>query len=128
MPKKPGHETVESRAQSRTLSNAAVRRALARATPELAADEEKVLRMRSGAMVPRPVVLERVGQDHPDSREKLLSLELELLRQWRERQTQVRPDPHAQVAVPPVAAAQPNPRREGIVRALKAKKPSRSRS
>jgi hypothetical protein len=108
-----------------TLTQSDVRDTLARPTPALAAEDEKVLRMRYGAPAPRTLVLERVGQDHPDAREKLLGIELELLRQWRERQA-ARPDPRAQTTVAPPVAARvapaPNPRRDKIVQALRTKK------
>jgi hypothetical protein len=105
---------------TRTVTAAEVREALARRAPELAAEEEKVLRMRHGAPATRTLVLERVGQDHPDAREKLLGIEMELLRQWRERQSAARPAPAAAVARPAVAAA--NPRRDKIVQALRTRK------
>ncbi len=115
-------------AQETTVTTSDVREALKRPSPRLAPEQEKVLRMRHGAAAPRTLVLERVGQDHPDAREKLLGIELELLRQWRERQT-ARPEPRAQVAVrveAPVAARPaapaPNPRRDKIVQALRTKK------
>ena len=127
MHKKTGNDTIQTRGQTRTLSKTALRRALARPTPELAGDEEKALRMLNGGSTPRTTVLERVGQEHPDSREKLLGIELELLRQWRERRDAGRADPRAAAKATPAPAAKPAPnaRREKIVQALKAKKPSR---
>lgn len=129
MQKKPMGKTETARtaaAATGTLTRQKVREALARGATRLPADEEKALRMLHGGSAPRTLVLERVGQDHPDAREKLLGIELELLRQWRERQGSTKPEPRSS-AVPaaPAAATTPNPKRERIVAALKTKKPSR---
>ena len=78
--------TTKERASTTTLTTTSLRRALSRAVPSLEADTEKVLRMRHGAPGARSLVLEQVGQDHPETAERLLSIEVELLRQWRERQ------------------------------------------
>lgn len=132
MNKKPTGKTTGTRAAPVTTTTTspktlqAVRQGLSRSTPQLAADEDKVLRMRTGTTVPHTLVLERVGQDHPDSRQKLLGIELELLRQWRERNGG-KPDPRAQAKATTVAAAAPataNPKREKIVQALR-RKPSK---
>jgi len=103
---------------STTLSAAAVRQALARPAPSLEADAEKVLRMRHGAPGVRTLELERVGQDHPETAERLLSLEVELLRQWKERQAAAQ----ARAAAPAREAAPANPRRDRIVQALRSQK------
>jgi hypothetical protein len=114
---------------TRTLTRQQVRDALARGATRLPSDEEKALRMLHGGSAPRTLVLERVGQDHPDTREKLLGIELELLRQWRERQAAQKPEPRLQAAAAPRPAAPvaANPKRERIVAALKTKKPARDR-
>lgn len=119
MNKKP---TTGTRAAAVTTTES-IRQGLSRSTPRLAADEEKVLRMLNGASAPRTTVLERVGQDHPDSRQKLLGIELELLRQWRERQGATnRPDPRSAARTPAIEArASANPKREKIVQALRRK-------
>lgn len=123
MQKKPtAQQSTGAQQATRTVTAAEVREALARRTPELAADEEKVLRMRHGAPSPRTLVLERVGQDHADTRERLLGLEVEFLRQWRERQqlaARAAPAPQATTRTPAPAA---NPRRDKIVQALRTKK------
>lgn len=132
MHKKPtSNNATEIRPATQTVTKTALREALARATPDLGGDEEKVLRMLHGVSAPRTIVLERVGQDHPDAREKLLGIELELLRQWRERQA-ARPQPRSSArpaakatAAPAPAAPTPNPRREKIVQALRTKKAGR---
>ncbi len=108
------------------VSPAEVAEALARPN-RLTATEEKALRMTHGVSAPRTLVLERVGQNHPEARAKLLGIELELLRQFRARQS-------AQATVttsaPPAASitsvvAPANPKRDRIVAALKAKKPTK---
>lgn len=107
-----------SRPASRTLTTDEVRETLSRGPTALAADEEKVLRLRLGVPVRHDVLLERVGQENPETRERLLGIELELLRQLRERQrTAAAPEPQA-------SAAPSNPRRDRIVAALRARKPS----
>jgi DNA-directed RNA polymerase sigma subunit (sigma70/sigma32) len=111
--------STKDRATSSTLTTTSLRQALSRAVPALEADAEKVLRMRHGAPGARSLVLEQVGQDHPETAERLLSIEVELLRQWRERQAAVAAKP-APVAARPVPPA--NPRRDRIVQALRMKK------
>jgi hypothetical protein len=143
MDKKPtGSKATAPRASTGTVTRTELRETLSRATPRLAADEEKALRMLHGVSAPRTIVLERVGQDHPDTREKLLGIELELLRQWRERQSGTgRPDPRSQAKsaapaaketvvvvpakAPAKAAATVNPRRDRIVQALRSRKSSK---
>lgn len=105
--------TTTTRAPTKT----AVREALARSGTALPADEEKALRMLNGASVPGNYVLERVGQEHPEAREKLLSIELQLLKEWKARQA-------ATVTAAKAPAREPNARRSQIVSALK-KKPTR---
>lgn len=107
--------TVTQAVTGATMTGAEVRQSLSGAAPRLEAVEEKALRMLHGAAAPRTLVLERVGQDHPDAREKLLSLELELLRQWRDRQRGAAPSP--------AASTEGNPRRARIIAALRSRKP-----
>lgn len=116
-----------------TTTRADVEASLEQGSTRLDAAEEKVLRMRHGVPAPRTLVLQRVGQENPDSRDKLLSLEMELLRQWRERQRTAAPStaasrapsPQATAAAAPVSAAPVNPRRDKIVAALRARKTRR---
>jgi len=132
MQKKPTTPRAASATKAQTAvttdtSRTEVEQALSTGKVKLPAVEEKALRMRHGVGAPRTLVLERVGQDHPDAREKLLSIELELLRQWRQRQSATqRPDPRSSVATPgPVASggiSTANPKRDRIVAALKSKK------
>ena len=118
MQKKPTSQHSPGTPQAtRTVTETEVRESLNRHHAGLEPDEEKVLRMRHGA-ASRSLTLTRVGQDNPDTREKLLSIELELLRQWKARQ-EPRPAP---VLVRP-AAPEANPRRDKIVSALRTKKP-----
>lgn len=110
-----------SQSSTTTVTSTEVKKALTRETTGLAADEEKALRMLHGVGGSHSLVLERVGQDNPNTRDALLSMEVELLRQMRERSATS--TPRKQPA--PRADAAPNPRRDEIVKALKAKKPSR---
>lgn len=104
-----------------TVTGAEVKKALTRDQQGLAPDEEKALRMLHGVGGSNSLVLERVGQDHPNTRDALLSMELELLRQLRERTAAAAPQEQAVSK----AGVAPNPRRDNIVKALKSKKPSR---
>lgn len=122
MSRKPTSHPADARAAATTLAVADLEQAIARDGSRLPALEEKALRMRHGLPAPRTLVLERVGQDHPEARERLLDIELELLRQWRTRQEAARAAP-ARVEAEP--ALPDNPRRAEIVAALRQKKPSR---
>lgn len=114
--KSMGSQTVTT-----TVTRAEVKKVLARDTTGLAADEEKALRMLHGVGGSRSLVLERVGQDNPGTRDVLLNMEVELLRQLRQREASAEQGPRAHSR----SDAAPNPRRDEIVKALKAKKPSR---
>jgi hypothetical protein len=120
MQKKP---QTPSAATSVTIetSQAEVRQALATGNARLSAAEEKALRMRYGAGSPGSLVLERVGQNHPEARERLLGIELELLRQAKARQAAASVKP-APVVAAVTAAAPANPKRDRIVEALRKKK------
>jgi DNA-directed RNA polymerase sigma subunit (sigma70/sigma32) len=122
-PTRSSKAQVETSVTSDT-THAEVAQALAKGKANLSTIEEKALRMRHGVGAPRTLVLERVGQDHPDAREKLLGIELELLRQWKQRQTTTqRPEPRSVATPGPVASALvSNPKRDRIVAALKKKK------
>lgn len=127
--KQPSSRTASAARAGRTAtasqtatSATELTKALSGGANRLPATEEKALRMLHGVGAPRTLVLERVGQEHPEARARLLDIELELLRQSRARAaaTTVTKSP----AKAPVAAAA-NPKRAKIVAALKAKKPSR---
>ena len=134
-----GHSVSASQqaAVQTEMSRAELTQALAGGSARLAADQEKALRMLHGVAAPRTLVLERIGQNHPEAREKLLGIELELLRQARLRTATVaasaaaapRAGQAASQARPPaapaVSAAPANPKRARIVAALKSKKPTR---
>jgi DNA-directed RNA polymerase sigma subunit (sigma70/sigma32) len=111
---------TKERASSTTLTTTSLRQSLARAVPSLDADAEKVLRMRHGAPGARSLALERVGQDHPETAERLVAIEVELLRQWRERQAAQAA--RAVRATPVREAPAANPSRDRIVQALRTKK------
>lgn len=107
----------KSQATTATVTTAEIRSALTRDTTGLAAEEEKALRMLHGVSAPHTLVLEQVGQDNPDTRNRLLGIELELLRQMRERKVS-----GAAPRTATRATAEANPRRDKLVEALKAKK------
>jgi DNA-directed RNA polymerase sigma subunit (sigma70/sigma32) len=119
MQKKPTTPSASTAVTTET-TQAEVRQALATGSARLSAAEEKALRMRFGAGAPGSLVLERVGQSNPEARERLLGIELELLRQAKARAaaSAVQPKPVAVAAAPAPA----NPRRDRIVEALRKKK------
>jgi hypothetical protein len=127
--KQPSSRTSSATRAGRTatasqtaLTAAELTKALSGGAQRLPASEEKALRMLHGVGAPRTLVLERVGQDHPEARARLLDIELELLRQSRARAAAAAPVTRTQAKAPTAA---PNPKRAKIVAALKAKKPSR---
>lgn len=128
MQKKPTSQkaTTATRATIATTQKDAPTRAelvrgLADGASRLSASEDKVLRMVHGLPAPRTLVLERVGQDNPETRARLLDIELELLRQSRTRAAAAQPRiPAAIIEVAPA-----NPKRDRIVAALKSRKPAR---
>lgn len=123
MQKKPTRlkvATAPRGAHSVTTQVAPSRTELAKALAvpsRLPATEEKALRMLHGVQAPKTLVLSRVGQNIPESRTRLLEIELELLRQSKSRSHVAVRKPAAPVAVAATAAA--NPRRARIVAALK---------
>ena len=115
------HKQPVSAETTRTVTRTAVRTALARPTPQLEAAEEQVLRMEHGVVPAVAELLPRVGQDHAEAREKLLSIELELLRQFKERQVAARATAQTVVTSAAPQAAAASPRRDRIVQALSQK-------
>jgi hypothetical protein len=103
-PKKTGAAAVVTEAGVQ----AALRRGPAR---ELAADEEKAMRMRLGASLGPTHVLERVGQELDDAQIELLAFEIEAYLKLKER-ARARAEP----------APAPSRAKEKIIRALRRKK------
>jgi hypothetical protein len=109
---------VQPMSDNRKTASAVVTEAAAQAmlrggrTRELASDEEKVMRMRLGASLPRAGRLERVGRGFSDTEIELLAYEIEayLVMKERRRRGAARP-----------AAAAPSRTKEKIVRALRKK-------
>lgn len=92
----------------------ALRRGPAR---ELAPEEERVMRMRLGASVPRTAPLERAAEARTDLEIELLSYEVEAYLKWKSRAgAATAPAPRARIATP-----QPSRTKEKIVRALRKK-------
>ncbi len=90
-------------------AQAALRRGGSR---ELTPEEERVLRMRLGAVPPRSAPLERSAVARSDLEIELLAAEIEAHLRWREHQR----ERAAQAAVP-----QPSRSKEKIIRALRKK-------
>ena len=90
-------------------AQAALRRGPAR---RLDADEERVLRIRLGATLPRTAPLERTAEPLTDLEIEVLSYELEAYMKWRARRPAT-----ARAAVQPRASRT----KEKIVRALRKK-------
>jgi hypothetical protein len=104
-------------------AQAALRRGPAR---ELSAEEEKVMRMRLGAALPRTSELERADGDLPeDLALELAAMQIEAWMRWKEHLATVRAPARAPAAAPARAptrpAAQPSRTKEKIVRALRKK-------
>ena len=81
---------------------------------DLSPSEEKVMRMRLGASVPRKEQLERVGRGNDDLEIELLAFEIEAFLKLREQRAR-RPAP------PPTTSRT----KEKIVRALRRRGPTR---
>ena len=90
-------------------AQAALRRG---ATRELTPEEERVMRMRLGAVPPRAAPLERSAEARTDLEIELLAAEIEAHLRWREHQRQ-----QAAHAVAPKASRS----KEKIIRALRKK-------
>ena len=104
-----GKKNTGAVAVTEAAAQAVLRRGPAR---ELAAEEERVMRMRLGASLPRHQVLERAGRGHTDAEIELLAYEIEAFLKLRERRA--RP-------ARPAAVAAPSRAKEKIVRALRKK-------
>lgn len=87
--------------------------ALAKAR-SVASEDEKVLRMRYGASVPKDAPLARHGEKDQDLADELLLMEMELLRAYRAHQKQM-------AAAAQRAQARPSRTKDKIVRALRKK-------
>ncbi len=83
------------------------------ATRELTPEEERILRMRLGAVPPRTTPLERSAEARTDLEIELLAAEIEAHLRWREHQRERR----AAQAVAP----RPSRSKEKIIRALRKK-------
>ncbi len=81
---------------------------------DLSPSEEKVMRMRLGASVPRKEHLERVGRGNSDLEIELLAFEIEAFLRLRERR-----------ALRPAPAPTTSRAKEKIIRALRKKGPTR---
>jgi hypothetical protein len=92
-------------------AQAVLRRGAAR---ELAAEEERVMRMRLGASPPRTAPLERAVEGPSDLEIEVLAAEIEAYMRWKARQDGDEPPA-------PRLTAAPSRTKEKIVRALRRK-------
>lgn len=116
-PTMAGMETKKK--STAVVTEAGVQAALRRGpAKELAAEEERVMRMRLGASPPRTAPLERAAEPKSDLEIELLSYEIEAYLKWKARvgEPVATPAPRARVAAP-----QPSRAKEKIVRALRKK-------
>jgi len=105
--------TTRKTAQA-VVTEAAAQSVLRRSgTRELAPSEEKVMRMRLGASLPRKDALEWVGQGNEELEIELRAIEIETFLKLRERQER-----------PAAASPQASRSKEKIIRALRKKGPS----
>ena len=89
--------------------------------PALAADEERAIRMRVGAALPRSAPLERKGAGNEDLEIELLAMEIELYMKMRDQLVAHAARRAAEAkAVPAPAGA--SRAKDKIVRALRAKR------
>ena len=87
----PGRMNVKKTA---VVSESAVQAALRRGpAQDLDAEEEKAMRMRLGAALPRAAALERKAAVGSDAAIELLAIEAEILQKLRTRATPARPAP-----------------------------------
>jgi DNA-directed RNA polymerase sigma subunit (sigma70/sigma32) len=101
---------ASTKSSSQTMTSTEVRELLRTAAAKLSAREEKVVRMRTGATLPKPRSLARRGQEHPEARAELYALEIELM-----QKLQARAEPAAKAHRQPVRTKE----KEKIIRALK---------
>ncbi len=104
-----GKKKAGAAAVTEAAAQAVLRRGRA---PDLAPDEEKVMRMRLGASLPAGEALERVGQGFSDTEIELLSYEIEAY---------LKLGGHAGPSSSRRAAPAPSRVKEKIVRALRKK-------
>lgn len=109
--------TIRKSAQS-TVTEASVQAALRRGPArQLAADEEKVIRMRLGAALPRKAEVEWMGTADEELAIELRAIEIETYLKLRAHQ--------ARRAMPAPRAARAPSAKDKIVRALRRKGPTR---
>ncbi len=107
---------VSPKNSSGTITSTEVRSLLRTAAERLSAREEKALRMRTGASLPKNQLLARRGQNHPEARAELLALELELRQKLQERAAAAKPAPQKPA---PKASTTRTKEKDKIIRALR---------
>jgi hypothetical protein len=111
---------VSPKNSSGTITSTEVRTLLRAAATSLSAREEKALRMRTGAALPKNQPLPRRGQTNPDARAELLSLEAELVQKLAARAAAAKPARKAEAKAAPAARSTTRTKeKEKIIRALK---------
>lgn len=111
---------VSPKNSSGTITSTEVRTLLRAAATSLSAREEKALRMRTGAALPKNQPLPRRGQTNPEARAELLALEAELVQKLAARAAAARPAPRkAETKAPAAKSTTRTKEKEKIIRALK---------
>ena len=111
---------VSPKNSSGTITSTEVRTLLRAAATSLSAREEKALRMRTGAALPKNQPLPRRGQNNPEARAELLALEAELVQKLAARAAAARPAPRkAETKAPAAKSTTRTKEKEKIIRALK---------
>ena len=112
---------VSPKNSSGTITSTEVRTLLRAAATSLSAREEKALRMRTGAALPKNQPLPRRGQTNPEARAELFALEAELVQKLVARAAAARPAPRkAEAKAAPAAKSTTRTKeKEKIIRALK---------
>jgi hypothetical protein len=113
--KRKGTSQAASAVVTEGAAQAALRRGPAR---ELSAEEERVMRMRLGAALPRTAALEWAGDElSEDQQIELQAMQIEAWMKWKAHLAAQRAP--ARTAVRTTPAPQPSRAKEKIVRALR---------
>ncbi len=115
----------KSKAGATVVTEAAAQAVLRRgAARELGPDEERVMRMRLGASVPRTEPLERVGRGFAETEIDLLAFEIEAFLALRERRAleERRAADGPRAAERPRPSTPPSRAKQKIIRALRKKR------
>ena len=107
---------MSTKSASTTLTATQVQQAMAR-TQSLTSEEEKVVRMRTGAAVDRKAPLARKAAEGTEAADELLVMEMEILRAFRQHQAKL-----GAKKAPEARTTTEGRTKEKIVRALRKKR------